>query len=59
MKERKKRQKRIPVALYLSICEDLDDDDDLGYFEDNGEEFKADVRQKIADVLEIDTSALE
>jgi len=47
------------VALYLSICEDLDDDDDLGYFEDNGEEFKADVRQKIADVLEIDTSALE
>ena len=47
------------IQIYLSICDDMDDDDDLPYFEDNGEDFKAEARAKIAEALDIDVESLE
>jgi hypothetical protein len=56
---REEAKKGYLVALYLSICDDMDDDDDLVYFEDNGEDYKAEIRNKIAEALDVDPSTLE
>ena len=56
---REEAKKGYLIQIYLSICDDMDDDDDLPYFEDNGEDFKAEARAKIAEALDIDVDSLE
>jgi hypothetical protein len=56
---REEAKKGYLIQIYLSICDDMDDDDDLPYFEDNGEDFKAEARAKIAEALDIDVNSLE